>query len=338
MKKLFPVLLGALALALAFALCVTTAAAADLSGYYYGDVDGNGKVNSSDARQILRCAAKLSSLDETWAPLGDINSDGKVNSTDGRLALRLAAKLENLAFYGQGFHAHSFAPATITTPKTCTVCGATEGKPLSAQMRLLPTVTSVSMKRGGTAIINVEELFPDAAYEEPFTVRAESDSDAVAVFWLQDADDNFTKYIRIHADGNVQNAQVKVYVLQAPEVCTTIRVSVGSSGSGNYTGKGPFLAVPDYGCYLDSSASTALYSSHENGGEGFHYYYRYNDLANAGYSDTTLFDGFDAKLKAAGFEYAGKLENGGLFYQKDEITVTFIYYTKSDTVEIAVYG
>lgn len=58
-----------------------------------GDVDRNGLVTASDARLILRCSARLQSLDAEQKKLADVNSDGRVTAADARLALRIAAKL-----------------------------------------------------------------------------------------------------------------------------------------------------------------------------------------------------------------------------------------------------
>lgn len=61
---------------------------------YPGDIDGNGKVMSSDARIALRYAIKLDrSLDESQVLIADINADGKINSADARFILRIALKL-----------------------------------------------------------------------------------------------------------------------------------------------------------------------------------------------------------------------------------------------------
>ena len=60
-----------------------------------GDVNGDGKVNSTDARMILRWAAKLDPLEKTDERFAtaDMNGDGSVNSSDARLALKAAAKI-----------------------------------------------------------------------------------------------------------------------------------------------------------------------------------------------------------------------------------------------------
>ena len=59
-----------------------------------GDVNQDGKVNSSDARIILRVAAKLETIDDAKKAIADMNDDTKVNSSDARQVLRIAAKLE----------------------------------------------------------------------------------------------------------------------------------------------------------------------------------------------------------------------------------------------------
>jgi len=59
----------------------------------YGDVNGDGKVNSTDAVLVLQYEAGILGdveFDETAA---DVNNDGKVNSTDSVLILQFEAKL-----------------------------------------------------------------------------------------------------------------------------------------------------------------------------------------------------------------------------------------------------
>ena len=59
-----------------------------------GDVDGNGKVNATDARLALRIAAKLEKPTAEHIKRGDLNGDGKITSKEARMILRFAAKLE----------------------------------------------------------------------------------------------------------------------------------------------------------------------------------------------------------------------------------------------------
>lgn len=61
-----------------------------------GDVNGDGKVNSRDARLALRASAKLDSLDGAFEKAADISGDGKTKAADARTILRVAAKLEKI--------------------------------------------------------------------------------------------------------------------------------------------------------------------------------------------------------------------------------------------------
>ncbi len=64
------------------------------AGDYLGDVNRDGKVSASDARTVLRAAAKLEALDSIQMFIADVNVDGKINASDARHILRCSAKLE----------------------------------------------------------------------------------------------------------------------------------------------------------------------------------------------------------------------------------------------------
>ncbi len=59
-----------------------------------GDVDGNGKIQSKDARMALRFCARLDTPTDLQMILSDVSYDQKVQSSDARLILRYAAKLD----------------------------------------------------------------------------------------------------------------------------------------------------------------------------------------------------------------------------------------------------
>ena len=61
---------------------------------FKGDVNADGKISASDARTILRIAAKLEQPDEVTKESADINFDDKVTSKEARSVLRFAAKLQ----------------------------------------------------------------------------------------------------------------------------------------------------------------------------------------------------------------------------------------------------
>ena len=71
-------------LAIICAFCFASAAYARL----VGDVNSDGKTNSSDALVILQYAVgKVTEINETYA---DINNDGKINSSDALVALKIS--------------------------------------------------------------------------------------------------------------------------------------------------------------------------------------------------------------------------------------------------------
>ena len=58
-----------------------------------GDINGDGKVNSADARLALRAAVNLETLTETQRLAADVDKDGSIRSSDARLILRVAVGL-----------------------------------------------------------------------------------------------------------------------------------------------------------------------------------------------------------------------------------------------------
>ena len=97
--KTFSLLAVLMAFFLLFTILPMQAFAEDVipdGTYYYGDMDADGKVRSSDARTVLRCAARLEQLSELQMRLADADGDGKVKAGDARIILRAASKIEPL--------------------------------------------------------------------------------------------------------------------------------------------------------------------------------------------------------------------------------------------------
>lgn len=64
------------------------------------DIDNNGSVTASDARQLLRYAVGLEQFDELTILYADVTKDGTISASDARMALRTAVNLETEeAFY-----------------------------------------------------------------------------------------------------------------------------------------------------------------------------------------------------------------------------------------------
>lgn len=55
-----------------------------------GDVNGDSKINSSDALNILQHATGLKNIDDKWIDIADVSFDSKVNSTDALAILQYA--------------------------------------------------------------------------------------------------------------------------------------------------------------------------------------------------------------------------------------------------------
>lgn len=64
-----------------------------------GDINSDDKISASDARFILRIAAKLEKVTDEEKKNADINADGNVTSADARIVLRISAKLESIDDY-----------------------------------------------------------------------------------------------------------------------------------------------------------------------------------------------------------------------------------------------
>lgn len=86
-----------------------------------GDVNGDGKITSADARMILRHSARLETLKDDVLTAADVNFDGKITSSDARTVLRVAAKLEKLPDMPDKLTTDSNMEFAKDTP--CPYCG-----------------------------------------------------------------------------------------------------------------------------------------------------------------------------------------------------------------------
>ncbi len=66
----------------------------DIPAVEKGDIDSNGKISASDARLVLRAAAKLENLSAEQTAAADVNGDSRITASDARKILRVSAKLE----------------------------------------------------------------------------------------------------------------------------------------------------------------------------------------------------------------------------------------------------
>lgn len=78
----------ALVLLIGGAVCAVPVGAEETQTLW-GDVDGNGKRNTTDARMTLQYAAGRTPVGDYFDPsVADVDENGKVNTTDARLILQ----------------------------------------------------------------------------------------------------------------------------------------------------------------------------------------------------------------------------------------------------------
>lgn len=70
--------------------CVSFNAFADETTGEIGDVNSDTQINATDALEVLKHAAKITTIDTTYA---DVSRDGKVDATDALWILKFAARL-----------------------------------------------------------------------------------------------------------------------------------------------------------------------------------------------------------------------------------------------------
>lgn len=81
---------------LLLSLSILFAVGGSAAALYFGDVNRDGKVRSSDARTALRAAARLETLTDEQIRIGDMNGNGRIDAGDARKILRMAASLDAL--------------------------------------------------------------------------------------------------------------------------------------------------------------------------------------------------------------------------------------------------
>ncbi len=72
--------------------CNVCGAVREVESGLLGDVDGNGKIDSTDARMVLQYAVKKIDASALNVELADVDGSGKVDSTDARLILQYAVR------------------------------------------------------------------------------------------------------------------------------------------------------------------------------------------------------------------------------------------------------
>ena len=137
---------------------------------FYGDFNLDGKVNSTDARNVLRIAARLESISKSDPvfELIDVDHNGKINSADARKVLRMAARLED----------RIEKPSDVTTTAEPTTAEPTTAKPTTAEPTTAePTTAEPTTAESTTA----EPTTAEPTTAEPTTAEPTTAEPAVTV-------------------------------------------------------------------------------------------------------------------------------------------------------------
>ena len=110
---------GILAIIFVLTCCISAFSEANTDISRLGDVNNDGKITASDARLLLRTAARLDAETEDILTYGDIDSNGKITASDARTVLRIAAKLENVNCIVNGHDYETISEERVTTDSFC---------------------------------------------------------------------------------------------------------------------------------------------------------------------------------------------------------------------------
>ena len=120
MKKILSVLLACMMIAALFVPLPLAANDEKTSACpCWGDMDGDKKTTSADARLVLRQSVNLENYPDETLNRCDLDRDGKISSADARFVLRLSVNLEQ-------YPAHELLPV-VGKNATCTEDGLTDG-------------------------------------------------------------------------------------------------------------------------------------------------------------------------------------------------------------------
>lgn len=150
---------------LALTSAVTLVAAAVFAGMSaagalpaFGDMNGDGKVTASDARIILRHAARLENIEDALLPAADADGDGRISVSDARTVLRYAAKLIDKM---DGEEKYSKTADGSESEKTTTE------KPTSITTEPTENPTETTTKNGEVSTKPTDEI--DSSYEKMYS-------------------------------------------------------------------------------------------------------------------------------------------------------------------------
>ena len=131
-----------------------------------GDINGDGTLNSADARLILRLAAKISACSETTLQYADTDGNGTVSAADARVALRVSAKIEDASVLA------AFVPKQNSNSRyydSMTEYTLTEGDNQNLDYFIIRQDSAVTWKSSNPAAVKVDKNGKITAVKKGFS-------------------------------------------------------------------------------------------------------------------------------------------------------------------------
>ncbi len=289
MKRLLAVVL---ALALCLGLFVTAASAREAC---YGDVDGNGNINASDALRVLKHAVGKTRLNGEQQTLADVNADDAINASDALMILKRA--VGKLSIF----------------PVEDSFIG-----------RIAIEKFPVSLLKNGTAVVMVR-----AEANQSVSIRCQAGNPDVSVHWAHDwteYDPDVLPLIITSHTAVDQDVSITLFFEGHEYIAASFTVSL-SSGKGPAPYKcGHGLGVMDFGVFAGAAPlSSTAYHYEDN---VYHYYYSYlsSDVAASNAAAFRVLDRYRDWLTSAGFDLTETKANayGGTDYWYEDSLHTVI--------------
>ena len=131
-----------------------------------GDINGDGKITSTDARLALRAAAQIDVLTADQFKAADTDFNGRITATDARAILRAAAQIDTLPEIPTEATSEATTEATTEAPTT----EATTAAPTTEATTAAPTTEATTTEEPTTEEPTTEEpTTEEPTTEEPTT-------------------------------------------------------------------------------------------------------------------------------------------------------------------------
>ncbi len=271
MKRLLAVVL---ALALCLGLFVTAASAREAG---YGDVDGNGTINASDALQVLRHAVGKTRLNGEQQTLADVDADDAINASDALMILKRAVGKLSI------FPVEDSFEGSITLDYD--------------EYTLSPCGLAVDLVR---LTCNDSEAY----------ISFRCSSDHVGAAWGEWTErDNTVLPLFIGSQAAVdETVSINVYVVGHEYISKTIQVTLRSDGENRRYG---ILgeAVPDFGTF--ARAPVADFAASWSSDDVFTYRFVY-EQQHVAHGETTALDvtgAYETFLTDLGYRFVSRQDN-----------------------------